>query len=138
MKKILSLLTLIALPVFAQRQDHPAHNMLLYGTQETFASHIVYLQPHNYQVILDLKLTEEAKTLYLSEKALNPNDTFIFFLDPMEIALIASAESISGKLIRKDAEGTRHVLMSEIVISKENFKLIFFNELPLSLEAHAH
>lgn len=80
----------------AQHQHDVKHNMLLFGTEEVFADHIVYKVPHNYQVILRVNFDSDVKQAYLNAKENYPKDTFIFLLDSMDIARIVDVESISG------------------------------------------
>jgi hypothetical protein len=110
--------------------------MLLYGTDEVFAYHIVYKVPHNFQVILKVDFDEEVKQLYLRARSEYPNDVFIFLIDTMDIRQIGAAESISGTLIREDATKVREIVKEQVVLSKESFKILYFDELPLSLDSN--
>ena len=62
MKNIAVLILIIAnltgVQSFAQDHAHHAkHNMVLFGDGDTYyASHIVYKEPHNFQVILKINL----------------------------------------------------------------------------------
>lgn len=114
--------------------NHTKHNMILLGETEVFASHIVYKEPHNFQVILRLGLDPEAKELYLAARKLHEKDLFIFLLDPMDIKEIASLSVISGKIFHRDANDEEHVILSNVTLSKENFSIFYFDELPLSLK----
>lgn len=114
---------------------HVKHNMILFGEREIFASHIVYKVPHNFQVILSLSLSQEDREQYLAAKRAHPDEQFIFLLDPIDIATVASQEVISGIVFYLDADGTRHEVISNLRITAENFKLIYFDELPLSLSS---
>lgn len=115
--------------------DHQVkHNMVLFGEKEIFVSHIVYKSPHNYQVILKVDFNENIRQLYLEARAGNPNDEFIFLLDKMHIADIATLDTISGTLFRTDEKGLKTTLANEVILDKNHFKIIFFNELPLNLE----
>ena len=113
---------------------HPPHNMVLYGTNEIFASHIVYKSPHNYQVILKLDLDLKTKEVYLKSLSEHSNDQFILLLDSMDIKDIADVSFISGQILHEDPSGNRNVVLDHIVIDRKDYKVVFFNELPLSLE----
>src|SRR5687767_9298112 len=57
-----------------QAHDHPAdhvkHNMVVYGSPaETYASHIVYKVPHNYQVILKIRFDLQTQEIYRQARA---------------------------------------------------------------------
>ena len=121
---------------FALAQDHHhhvKHNMVIFGESEIFASHIVYKQPHNYQVILKLKLSDADRALYLRARTQFPSDRFIYLLNEMHIAEIANATSISGTLLRYDAAGTKHEIAARIELKRDQFEIVYFDELPLSL-----
>ena len=108
---------------------HPPHNMVLFGEQTIYASHIVYRQPHNFQVILELKLEDAVKERYLAERRLYPDAKFILFLDPLHIGDIQTAPLISGPIQRENAEGQR-IEITRANVTRADFKVIFFNELP--------
>lgn len=133
-----TILTLISLLSSAQdHTGHTKHNMVLFGESQIFASHIVYKVPHNYQVILELKLDPMALQEYLKTKSENPSHQFIFLLDPMDISEIKNLDSISGSILHEDTSGQRSSVVPKVTIAKNNFKIIFFDELPLSLSADA-
>jgi hypothetical protein len=118
---------------FAQDHSHHVkHNMILLGQTEVYATHIVYKVPHNYQVILRINFEQEMNQRYLSEKLKYPDDQFILLLDNMDISNIADVENISGQIFRESSDGTKNII-GDTVISKDNFKIIFFDELPTNL-----
>lgn len=119
----------------AQHQNHAKHNMLLYGSDEIFADHIVYKVPHNYQVILRIDFDVEVKQAYLAAKENFPSDTFILLLDLMDIGKIGQAERIKGELLRRDRSGKKETIKAGVTLEKEHFKVIYFDELPLSLQS---
>lgn len=119
----------------AQHQHvHPKHNMILLGTDPIFASHIVYKVPHNYQVLLEIKFDAPTIEQYQAAKKNFPNDLFLFLLDPLDIKDIAAQAPLTGKLLRQDSAGDRHEIVSTTTVRKGNFNLIYFDEVPLSLE----
>lgn len=120
---------------YARHSMHAKHNMVLFGVSDVFASHIVYKVPHNYQVILNLEFDKREKELYLKESSLHPADEFIFLLDDMDIKDIASVPSISGVISRTDAGGNRIEIIKNVQVDRKHFKVLYFDELPLSLEA---
>ena len=132
---ILVLAALISIPGHATDHSHLAkHNMVLFGTAETFASHIVYKIPHNYQVILELGLSNEAREKYLSAKGAFPESLFVLLLDPNDISRIESAPEITGTIYR--IENNRRIeIAAGVRVSRKDFRMIYFDELPLSLEA---
>ncbi len=119
---------------FAQHEHHAKHNMVMMGEQEIFISHIVYKVPHNYQVILKIKLTQDALTEYLNAKRNTPNNLMILLLDHMYISKIADASEISGTILTEDPAGNRTEILTDVKITKENFRIIYFDEVPLNLE----
>jgi len=113
--------------------NHARHNMVLYGQEEVFASHLVYKVPHNFQVILKVNFDEKTQVTYRRERALYPQQKIIYLLDTMNIKDIASAEFISGQVFRIDENGKRIELASEVSLSRGGFAVVYFSELPLSL-----
>lgn len=103
---------------------------------EIFVSHIVYKVPHNYQVILKIELQRKTKDLYLKEKSLHSADEFIFSLDQMNIKDIASVPMISGTILRTDQSGGKIEIAKIVEIDRAHFKVLYFDELPLSLGAN--
>lgn len=135
MKTILALMFVATVAVQASDHSHHAkHNMVLYGEKETFLSHLVYKQPHHFQVILKVTLPGHAQALYLRERKANPGDQFIFLLDSMDMRDIQVARAVTGTLIRSTSAGERIELASGIRIEREAYEIIYFDELPLSLE----
>ena len=118
----------------ADHGHHVKHNMILLGEREVFASHIVYKVPHNYQVILKINLDAQTLPLYQGQKETHPRAQFIYLLDHMDISEIAIAESISGTILREDEQGNRVQLASGVKLAREDFEIVFFDEVPLSLE----
>ena len=114
-------------------QHHPPHNMILLGTTEIFASHIVYKQPHNFQVILKIQFDEKTKVAYQTARDENTESLFIFLLHSMDISQIQTMESISGKLLFEGPDGQRNIILENVVIDKDHFKVVYFDEVPLSL-----
>lgn len=120
---------------FAQHHDHnhAKHNHIVFGESEIFASHLVYKQPHNYQVILKLNLEAKDQEIYLAARAQFPQDEYVFLLDTMDISKIDSAEEITGPFFRRDSTGKKFELNPNLRIKRDRFQIIYFNELPLSL-----
>ena len=114
--------------------NHPPHNMILLGKDEVFASHIVYKEPHNFQVILKVDFDSETLAVYKASKNENPNQLFIFLLDSMDIKAISEQTQLSGKILFENANDERIVFRQNVVLNKEQFKIVYFDELPLSLE----
>ena len=140
--KLLALLLISILSfssnLFAQdHSGHASHNMLLFGTDEVFADHIVYKEPHNFQVVVKVEFDQVAKDAYLKARADFPSEEFVFLLDPMDIGTIEQATSLSGKILRR-TESSQAVVQSGITLDQSQFTLLFFNKLPLSLVGTVH
>lgn len=136
--KIILLLGLLTFSPFGFGGDHDhhaKHNMLLFGEAEIFASHLVYKVPHNYQVVLKLNLPANVKARYLNERALHPQDRFIFLLEEISIKDIESLPSIAASIFRIEDTGEKKVLFARVEVARENFTVLYLNELPLSLSA---
>lgn len=116
--------------------SHPSHNMLLFGSEEIYASHIVYKSPHNFQVILKLRLPDNVKEHYLLLRDSHPDAQIVLLLDPFDISTIATASTISG-LIKVRGSSNR-ILTPRVTLTRNDFDLVFFNELPLALDGETH
>ena len=129
------LLSCLSLQVFAQEHTHHAtHNMVLYGQGENFyASHLVYKVPHNYQVILKLNLPSDVKAQVNKEMSAYPSDQFIYLLDHMDIGQITQQPKISGQIFRRAADGSKQILFSSLTLQPNEYRIVYFSELPLSL-----
>jgi hypothetical protein len=115
---------------------HARHGMLLFGEGKVFASHIVYKAPHNFQVILELRLSPSVNEAYEGAKKQFTNDKIILVLDPFDISQLKSEKPLlSGTLLREDLEGNKHEVQSGIQLRDEEYDLIYFDELPLVLGA---
>lgn len=134
---VIALLVTVVTVSAADHGGHHAqvkHNMILYGENEIFVSHLVYKAPHNYQVILKVQFPENIRERYFETKKAHPDDTYIFLLDKMHIAEIGGLESITGTLTRTDSGNVKTVLAESVKVDKADYKVVFFNELPLNLE----
>jgi hypothetical protein len=116
---------------------HASHNMLLFGNDEVFADHIVYKEPHNFQVVVKVEFEQIAKDAYLAARADFPGEEIVFLLDPMDIETIELATSLSGKILRR-SDSSQTVVLSGITLDQSQFKVLFFNKLPLSLAGNVH
>lgn len=92
--KILLLFLLNTLPVVLFCQHHSAdrpgvHGMMLMGNEIVYASHLpMFHSPHDYQIILRLKLAQEDQRLYQADKKIHPDET-VYTLEPERFILPA-------------------------------------------------
>ncbi len=117
----------------ALAHGHAQHNFVLFGEKEIYASHIVYKQPHNYQVILRLRLTEEVKSAYLATAKAHPAAVIRFKLDSMDVATIGSQAVLTGPILFDDESGVEQVAIPSVRVNRSEFDVLYFDELPLSL-----
>src|SRR4051812_41958562 len=103
----------------AHPSSHAKHNMILFGENEVFASHIVYKVPHNFQVILSLNLDSHDLKEYHDARAANPDSQFIYLLDEMNIKDINSVDLIRGRLMYIDSNDQKHEVIKDLVLTKE-------------------
>lgn len=122
------------LMVASSHDHHPKHNMIMMGESEVFLSHIVYKVPHNYQVLLKIHLPNLALETYLEAKKNLPKNQMIFLLDSMDMSQIISADTLKGIIYSENGEGMRTEILSDVVIPRNNFEILFFNELPTQLD----
>lgn len=138
MKNFILLMTIIlSIGTASLAQDHShhaKHNMVLFGEADSYyVSHIVYKVPHNFQIILKINLSSIVKAKVASEMSTYPNDEFIYLLDHMDISKIDEKPTLSGQVFRRTADGTKHVIFEKVGLRPEEYSIIYFNELPLSL-----
>ena len=105
--------------------------MIIFGTSPTYASHIVYKVPHNYQVLLEIHFDEVTQARYLEEKARHPDEQYILLLDAMDISEIASVDKVTGRLFRENASGEEAPVADEVVLPRAAYRVIYFNEVPM-------
>ena len=140
MTYFLPLLSFFLFTQFASAQvpHHAKHNMILIGENEIFASHIVYLEPHNFQIIMQLTLNQANAKIYHDARLAHPNKQFIFLLDAT-LQQFESVSEISGKVFYTDEDGNGSDKQVEVIpslkLKKPEFKILYFQELPLSLAA---
>jgi hypothetical protein len=115
---------------------HPKHNMILFGDSDAFyVSHLVYKEPHNYQVILKLKLNSGDRELIKKNRTAHPRENFIFLLDPMDISQIQSKPKISGQVFWRSSDESKHPVLDKLELEPQNYSVIYFDKLPLDLSA---
>lgn len=129
------MMALLPSVLFAQHghAHHAKHNMIMMGTDEVFISHIVYKVPHNYQVILKIELEKSIHSEYLKIRQNHPDSLVIILLDHMDISKIADASFITGTILVENAQGDRTEMITHVKIAKENFQIVYFDEVPLIL-----
>ena len=130
----LFLMPLIASAATAGHENHSKHGMILFGEEKTYLSHKVYKSPHNWQVILEITFNENVKARYLDAKKGDPDNTFLFVLDAIDISEIAAQPALTGVLYRVTKSGEKTEVMRDIRVERKDFQVLYINELPLSLE----
>lgn len=112
--------------------SHPAkHQFILFGDSQIFASHIIAQPPHNYQVLLEIKVNEDEKQSYLDTKVRNPDAKIIFVVNSIDLHDIASAKSLSGDLLVEQSDGQRKKILPTLSVAREDFKIIYTDEVVL-------
>lgn len=139
MKKLVFLIIICFFSLSISAQDHAhhsKHNMVLFGEGDSYyASHIVYKEPHNYQVILKLNFDSSTKEVIAKEMSTYPDNQFIYLLDHLDISQINERPTISGQIFRRSADESKKILFDKVDIDPNDYSIIYFNELPLSLES---
>ncbi len=136
MKKLcLVLIMTIISTLSAQAQSaHAKHNMILLGEKELFLSHIVYKVPHNYQILVKVKLDSGTQTIYSKARSQYPDNLFIFLLSEVDLVELPRTKILKGNLLVELENGTRTVLEQNVEI--DDFSILYFDELPLDLSSH--
>ena len=133
MKKILSVLMFLSSLAWAQHSpNHVRHNMLLFGQETLFLSHLVYKQPHNFQVILQVEFKPSDREQIEKARQAHPNDQFVLLLNPVDISqLSAEHPALAGDIKRDDSTGNRSDVLPQIQV--QSYQILYFDEGPLSL-----
>lgn len=133
MKTIFAILFLMSSVVWAQHSPHHArHNMLLFGKETLFLSHIVYKQPHNFQVILQVELDSPVREQVEKARQQYPGDQFVLLLDPVDISQISAQHpQLTGDIKRDDPSGNRFDVLPHVQVL--SYQILYFDEVPLSL-----
>lgn len=134
MQKLLLLLSMLYC-FKASAHDHAKHNMLLFGEREIYASHLVYKQPHNFQVILKVELNEADRQAYLAARRAHPKALIRFLLDPLDISQIDAQNLISGPVYLDEENNEAQLLIPSMAIPRSRYSVLYLDELPLSLKA---
>ncbi|MBK1896752.1 hypothetical protein [Chryseobacterium paridis] len=116
---ILSSSTLIFSQKHDMVMDHPGvHGMILLGNETQYASHLpLFHTPHDYQVILKIKLDEPSALTYQKDRVVHPENS-MYTLEPEKFVLPSIMNDITtfkaniyrghfergGELIIKDAQ----------------------------------
>lgn len=134
------MLLLLALATNAQAHSgaHVPHQLLLYGQEEVFASHIIAPSPHHHQLILKIKLPVTARDLLKRERASHPGQSFIYRLEAMDLGEFGVQTELRGRLQRIESSATRVPLIEDLRIPKDHVEIIYHAELPLSLAPKAN
>lgn len=138
------ILTTLMVAKAATAQTHPhnhaKHGMVLFGDQyEIFASHIIAKAPHNYQVILKVNLDRITQNIYDDSRINHRDERIVLVLNTMDLSTIKSQPTLVGTLIRENlTTNARTTLATEVILLAHHYELVFFQELPLSLEPTPH
>lgn len=105
------------------------HGMLIFGKNKIYAYHLpMFHSPHNYQIILELELTEEEKGLFIEEQKSN-TEYATYTIEPETFVLpqmIAKGNSFMVDLYRGHFERGGKKIASKIkVVIKE---VLFYNK----------
>lgn len=128
------ILSLASVQSFAQDHvHHVKHSMILFGEADNYyASHIVYKNPHHFQVILKVHFNSNVKAKIGSEMRAYPSDQFIYLLEHMDISLINQKPAISGQIFRRVVDGSKQIIFEQVELKPEEYSVIYFDELPFS------
>ncbi len=119
---------------FAQMHHHPAmdhasiHGMLVVGKSHIYLSHLpMFHSPHDYQVILDVKLSEAAQKAYL--ESLAQSDETVYTLVPEAFVLpdmVAHPHAFSAQLFKGHFERGGTVIADHVQVDIQ--KVIYFKK----------
>ena len=114
--------------------QHVRHGMVLFGETNIFASHIVYKAPHNFQVVLEIRLSSQVNDAYSAARREFPMNKLVLVLDALDISLLGSTKlPLAGTIFREDQQGNKFELISGVKIGVPDYDIVYFDELPLSL-----
>ncbi|TGE15439.1 hypothetical protein [Hymenobacter elongatus] len=131
-----ALLLLSGLPTLGQHPaahsaDRPStHGMLVFGDRHIYASHLpMFHSPHHYQVLLELTLSDSARTAYQASRQQFPMET-VYTLEPETFVLpdmLRRPQPFRGTLYRGHFERGGTAIARQIPVQ---IKLVlYFQEL---------
>jgi hypothetical protein len=105
------------------------HGMVIFGKNKIYSYHLpMFHSPHNYQIILELELSETAKNLFIEDQKNNP-EYATYTIEPETFVLpqmIAKGNSFMVDLYRGHFERGGKKIASKIkVVIKE---VLFYNK----------
>jgi hypothetical protein len=131
--KFIALIFWIWLPIWARAQEPShdraaTHGMVLFGSEKIYASHLpMFHSPHDYQIILELELTENTRKIYLENKK-NSSET-VYTLEPEKFVLpemIKNPRPFKANIFRGHFErGGTQIIENELVTIK---KVVYFRK----------
>lgn len=100
--------------------DKPSvHGMLVFGKEKIYASHLpLFHSPHDYQIILKLELSKEAKKQFIKDQQLHPEQT-TYSIETERFVLpdkIGSKGSFKANLYRGHFERGGEKIADSIVV----------------------
>lgn len=128
MKTLVLLLLVITLRVNAH--DHPSvHGMLVIGSETVYLSHLpMFHSPHDYQVILEVKISKEALSIY--QASLRSSSEKVYTLVPEVFILpemIQNPHPFKAQLFKGPFERGGQLVANDLKV--EISKVVYFKKI---------
>src|SRR5882672_7990101 len=103
--------------------DKPdTHGMLLMGSETIYASHLpMFHSPHDYQIILKLKLDAEGNQKYLEDRKAHP-DELVYSIEPEVFVLpemVKYTKKFKAKVYRGHFERMGVMIVEDVMVTIE-------------------
>lgn len=122
--EVLALLMSLAWSQNVLAADKPSvHGMLMFGEKKIFFSHLpMFHSPHDYQAIFSVKLNDEAKALYLSDKKTHPEEKVYTFVPEVMVLpeAVLNTKTFKGEIYRGHFERGGTSIAKGIQVSVED------------------
>ncbi|WP_073174545.1 hypothetical protein [Chryseobacterium vrystaatense] len=110
--------------------DHPGiHGMVLFGEHEQYASHLpLFYSPHDYQIILKVKLDSSAEQAYINDRKTTPTE--LYTIEPEKFVLpeiMNDIHSFKANLYRGHFERGGQLILQNVTVQIE--KVAYFKKL---------
>ncbi|MDG0815124.1 hypothetical protein [Bdellovibrio svalbardensis] len=108
----------------ATAADKPSvHGMLVFGESTIFFSHLpMFHSPHDYQAIFSVKISDEVKDLYLSDKKAHREERVYTFVPELMVLsdAVLQTKTFKGQLYRGHFERAGTLLANDVQVTVQD------------------
>ena len=82
-------------------------------------------------------MDDAVKASYAAARRDFPESTFVLLLDPLDISKLELQVAISGTVYRLLSDGARVEIARDVRLQRKDYRILYFDEVPLSLAPEA-